>query len=64
MLKDQFSLFIYRRTTMPKMKYESPGDSKKKKSKSDIMPTDEDDEIVVEIPGDRLNTFPGTPSCR
>lgn len=49
---------------MPKMKYESPGDSKKKKKKSDIMPTDEDDEIVVEIPGDRLNTFPGTPSCR
>lgn len=49
---------------MPKMKYESPGDSKKKKKKSDAMPTDEDDEIVVEIPGDRLNTFPGTPSCR
>ncbi|KAK7602201.1 hypothetical protein V9T40_009642 [Parthenolecanium corni] len=59
-----FSHCLIRRTTMPKMKYESPGDSKKKKKKSDAMPTDEDDEIVVEIPGDRLNTFPGTPSCR
>ncbi|XKL65454.1 hypothetical protein PGB90_008874 [Kerria lacca] len=47
---------------MPKIKYDSPYDSKKKKN-SDSMPAEEEDEIVVEIPGDKISNYPGTPSC-
>lgn len=54
----------FRKSTKPKkIKYDSPYDSKKKK-RSDTMPTDEDDEIVVEIPGDKIPVYPGTLSCR
>lgn len=51
---------------MPKIKYDSPYDSKKKKKKSESLPgAEEDEEIVVEIPGgDKIPTYPGTPSCR
>lgn len=49
---------------MPKIKYDSPYDSKKRKKKSESLPAEEEDEIVVEIPGDKIPTYPGTPSCR
>ena len=48
---------------MPKIKYDSPYDSKNKK-KSDAIPTEDEDEIIVEIPGDKIPAYPGTPSCR
>lgn len=51
---------------MPKIKYDSPYDSKKKKKKkkSDALPTEDEDEIIVEIPGEKIPAYPGTPSCR
>ncbi|XP_065200094.1 disintegrin and metalloproteinase domain-containing protein 11 isoform X3 [Planococcus citri] len=60
-----FSHCLIRKTTMPKIKYDSPYDSKKKKKKSESLPgAEEDEEIVVEIPGgDKIPTYPGTPSC-